>query len=127
VLLEEDIYEALTASPMTAAGTNVAPGTLPQNANALPRITFSRVGSTPSTGFDGNAGLDFVRIQVDCWASSFVAARSLAAEVRAVLESQPFKALMQTDFTSYEGDTRLHRASADYRCVEKVPRGGPSA
>ncbi len=118
--LEQAIFDALTASPGTAAGGNVTPGMVPQGAAGLPRITFTRVGNSPSLTFGGNAGTDFVRIQVDCWASGFLAAKALAAEVRAILEAQPFKALMQTDFSSYEADTKLHRWSADYRCIEKL-------
>lgn len=118
--LEQAIYDALTASPGTAAGPNVTPGVAPQGTSALPRITFARVGNSPSLTLGGNAGVDFVRIQVDCWAASFVAAKALAEEVRDILEAQPFKALLQSDFSAYEADTKLHRWSADYRCIDKL-------
>ncbi len=120
--LEQSIYQALaTGSPLpTNAGSAVYFGDAPQTSSALPRITFFRVSNAPSLGLGGNANTDFVTIQVDCWAVSPVAAQTLASQVRAILEVASFKGLMQSDFSAYEPDTKLHRWSADYRCIDKL-------
>jgi hypothetical protein len=117
VPLETDIYQALTAQ--TAAGDRVYPITAIQGA-AMPRVTYQRISTAPSNGLNGNAGLDQVRVQVDCWAKTMPAVSSLAAEVRAIMEAAGFKALLQATFDDYEIDTQIFRRSLDFRCWEKV-------
>jgi hypothetical protein len=117
VQLETLIFEALaTGSPLpTSAGVRVYPEQAKQGA-ATPRITYSIVTTVPQNNLGGNSGLDLVRVQVDCWADSSPAAATLATEVRAVLEAQPFKALLQNSFTAYEHETKTFRRSLDFRC-----------
>lgn len=118
--LEQAVYQALAVgSPLTAAGVRVYPEPAAQGA-ALPYITWQRASTAPVTSLSGSSGLDSVRIQVDCWASSKPAARQLATQVRTILEGQSFKALMQGAFATYETETRVHRYSMDFRCWEHL-------
>lgn len=116
-------FRALLAegSPITAAGTRVWAIRAPQNDQTLPRVTYQRISTTPETHLSGSARLDSVRIQVDCWAKTFLAAAALADQVRTLLESDTkFKPLCQaiTDFHEPEND--LFRRSMDFRCWEHL-------
>jgi hypothetical protein len=114
--LEELIYTALTsASPLTSAGTRVYALIAKQGA-PLPRITFQRVSNAPITDLGGSSNLDQVRIQVDSWADDYLEAKTLASQVRAIMEDQTFKALLVSDFDEYEPETRIYRVRQDYRC-----------
>lgn len=120
--LETDVHAALTAgSPApTAAEGRVFHVIAPQNRPELPRITYARAANAPVVSLGGSSRLDQVRLQVDCWAASYTAAKALAREVRAVLEVQRFKALLQNDFDDYEVETKTWRVSMDFRCWERL-------
>lgn len=118
--LEQRVYEALAAgSPNTNAGQRVYPLLAPEGA-ALPRITFSRVSTAPVNAIGGSSGLDQVRVQIDCWASSLPAVATLAAQARTIIETQDFKALLQGAVDDYEPDTRTFRRSLDFRCWDHL-------
>jgi len=115
--LEELIFTALTGGspPPTEVGVRVY-ALIAEEGSDLPRITFQRITSTPTTALDGNNNLDQVRFQVDSWSRDYLEAKRVASQAREVLESQSFKALMTTDFDDYEPETRLYRVRQDYRC-----------
>jgi len=119
VPLEADVWTVLTAGTPTAAGARVYRNAAPQGA-AEPRITFARATNAPVVSLSGRSGLDQVRLQVDCWAKRAEDAQALAHQVRLLLEAQPFKALMQNDFSAFEPDTKLHRWSMDFRCWDRL-------
>lgn len=118
MLLEEDIREALAgASPaLTAAEGRVYPLLAPQNERELPRITYTFISSDPVYSLQGSSGLDAVRVQLDCWAASYLEAHSLARQVRTVMETASFKGRFLTSFSTYEPEVKLYRVSTDFRC-----------
>lgn len=114
--VEADVFAVLTGQ--TAAGDRVYPLVRGQG-TPLPALVYTRTGSAPVTSLAGSSGLDQVRVQVDCYAASYAAAKALAAEVRQLLEGASFKALLQTDFDFFEPDTQVYRVTQDYYCWQK--------
>lgn len=114
--VEVDIFAVL--NNQTAAAGRVFP-LLRGEGTALPAVVYSRVGNAPVTSLQGSSGLDQVRIQIDCYATTYAGAKNLAASIRPLLENADFKALMQTDFDFYEPDTKVFRVTQDYYCWQK--------
>lgn len=119
-MIETDIHAALTAgSPSpTAAGDRVYALLRPQG-GALPAVVYTRISNQPVTSLAGSSGLNRVRVQIDCWATTMAAALTLADEARVALEAATMKALPDSDFAEYEEETRIYRLSRDFFCWEK--------
>ena len=66
------------------AGTRVYPGARPQG-SALPALVFNRIDGAPLYADDGEVGLAQARVQIDCWAATYTAAKQLARAVKASL------------------------------------------
>jgi len=105
----------------------VYPLVLPQSPT-LPAITLQRVSNQTVISQDG-PGMERPRIQVDCWASTYLAARELAAAVKACLcpsrhetpnyvrtvDDVRIEAVMpESDRDLYEDDTQIYRVSMDF-------------
>lgn len=74
------------ATVATLLGDRAYPVVLPQ-APTLPAVTYQRIGGGIRVGSHaGDSGLTQARIQLDCWASSYLAAKELAAAVRRALQ-----------------------------------------
>ena len=101
-----------------SASARIYPLLMPQG-GALPAVTYQRI-STPridTASLLGNNARVRCRMQVDCWASTFAQAKALADAVRAAMTaSSTFTALAVDERHTYEDDTRIYRASADYSC-----------
>jgi hypothetical protein len=118
-VVEEDILAALTGSPpATSAGDNVYALVLPDGTD-YPALTYQRISTVPVNSLAGSSGLDQVRVQIDCWAATYGAAKALADEVRPVMEAAAFKGLLVTDTDDYDEVTRLYRISMDFYCWQK--------
>ena len=121
-MVEQEVLTALTAgSPSpTAAGDRVFALVLPQKVAAarVPAVSYQRVSNIPVVSLDGHSGLDHVRMQVDSWAGTYGAAKSLASEVRTAMTAAGFKGLLATDHDEFEPETGFYRVSADYLCWE---------
>lgn len=117
-MIEQTVYAALTTgSPLpTAAGIRVYPVMMPQNPT-LPAITYSRVSGVPIVSLDGMSGLDCVRLQIDCWASTYLAAKNLATQVRT--EMATLNALLLLDVDGYEPDEKVYRVTMDFSLWQK--------
>lgn len=108
----------------TLVGNRVYPIILPQDPT-LPAITYQIISQSP-TG--GNIHIHNMRLQVDCWATSYAGADALAAQVVAALRlygvrsSQP--ALLSAYDVNrqdlYEPDTEEWRVSMDFLCQVKT-------
>lgn len=105
----------------TAAGSRVYPLKLPQNPT-LPAVTYHEIsaGKVHAMGQDSNVVR--VRVQLDSWAGSYSAVRSLATEVKAALSRFKGSAggvtvqdvFENNEIEFYESDTQLHRVSHDF-------------
>jgi hypothetical protein len=86
-MIEEAIYKILhdTSAIAAVVGTRITPGTGPQEGGA--RIGYTRVsGTTPHT-LDKYTGPNTAHYQLNCWASTYDAARALAALVKSALDA----------------------------------------
>jgi hypothetical protein len=86
--MEEAIIAKLLAdSGVTAiVQARVFPVSRPQG-TALPAVTVTRVSGGPEYADDGEAGLEEARIQIDCRADTYQAAKLLARAVTASLSA----------------------------------------
>jgi hypothetical protein len=86
--MEQAIIAKLLATGAVAAivGTRVFPGSRPQ-ASALPALVFNTISGAPVYTDDGEAGLEEARIQIDCWAETYSASKTLAGAVKASLSA----------------------------------------
>ena len=108
--IETTIYTALSS----LASGKVYPLVAPEKVSA-PYIVYSRISSTPENTLDGGATIDLVRIQVDTYANTYSAVKSLAESVRSAMESSAsIKATLQSDQDLFEPDLKFYRISQDY-------------
>ena len=85
---------------------------LPENAVTYPAITFQRISGIPDVALSGHTGLDQVRVQIDCWARTYQAAKDLGVLVRTSFADI---GIVKSDFDFYESDTKLYRVSQDFQ------------
>lgn len=52
---------------------------------ALPAVTINAISGGPIYSDEGEVGLDDIRVQIDCWASTLTSAKAVGRAVRAVI------------------------------------------
>lgn len=111
---ESDVIARLVADTGVHAicADRIRPLKLAQT-ETLPAVTIQRV----TADFGGSLGGDTsnctrVYVQIDCWASSYGSAKSLAAAVRTAMQSLTAIPIDSTDF--YEDETDIYRVSLDF-------------
>jgi hypothetical protein len=84
--MEEALIARLIADSGVAAiaAGRVYPGARPQGA-ALPAIVLHRIDGAPLYADEGEVGLAEARIQIDCWATTYGEAKTLARAVTGAL------------------------------------------
>lgn len=108
---EDDLKTHLAAdSGITAVvADRVYPMKLP-NAVTLPAVTYQEISDEPQTALDGTDGkLIRFRMQINCWAASYTAAKTLAELVRIRLQTgaATFKAIpLPSGQDVYEENTK---------------------
>lgn len=115
---EELVHDALAADAAVAGrvASRIYPLLMPQGA-ALPALTYQRISSDHQPSLAGHtSGLVNIRLQVDCWASSYAVVKALAVDVLIALSAgaTAFKALLLSDNDLYEEEPRIYRASMDF-------------
>ena len=108
-------------------GNKVHPGAIPQN-GALPAVVYNRISSVRDVDMGGPMDFVQVRLQVDCWHTSYAGVKTLADAVRAALNgvglaspktlgSEPVQLVYldnDGDLPDFEGDRRDYRVSQDW-------------
>lgn len=125
-MLEQGLRAHLLADESVAAivGPRVYALQLPQRPT-YPAITFRRVGVQRFPTLDGGPELAGVRVQVDCMATGYEAAKNLAAAVRGALHGHRGDlggVVVQsveldggeTDLDEVEGDRAMRWVSLDF-------------
>jgi hypothetical protein len=82
---------------------------------AMPAITLQRVSVTPQNHLRGNGGLDYVRVQADCWATSYDGVRALAIACRSAMEAASHQMLSELDNYDPQVDPGLYRITQDFQ------------
>lgn len=82
-MIETALYTYITADATVSGliSTRLYPLDLPQEPSA-PAATYHRVSTVPLYTHEGDGSLDQVRIQIDSYASSVLAAKTLATAIR---------------------------------------------
>jgi hypothetical protein len=107
---ESVVYTALT-SGSPSLGSPVYAIITPQGAVA-PYVIYSLISAVPLDNLEGRPGMDNRRVQIDCYALTLKAAKTLFYACRERLES--IAHLSSEGFVNYESDTKLFRASGDF-------------
>lgn len=122
------------AAVAALVGTRVYPiGNLPQapatDTTKWPAISYQSVGGAPETQeLSGETYQQEERVQVDCWASTYDAAQELARVAKEALRKarggefggQRVKSgTLIPSPDDYESETKLHRASFDWKVIFK--------
>lgn len=93
------------AAPVTAiCSTRIEILTRPQSI-AVPAVCLSIVTTTPVNGIEAWNGLDGNLVQVDCYATTYTEAQSLAAACRAAMEAADYE--MQSEFPNFDESAEL--------------------
>lgn len=107
---ESIVYTTLTAgSP--SLGARVFAIIAEQGAVA-PYVVYSLISSVPLDNLEGRPSLDNRRVQIDCYATTYKAAKNLFYACRDRLEA--ISHLTSESFVNYESDTKLFRVSGDF-------------
>jgi hypothetical protein len=114
-MIETSIFDTLK----TLVSNRCYPLQMPQNPT-FPAIVYTRIANTPINVLEGRPTIDQVRVQIDCYAKTYTAAKTLYSSVRSAMESATFKATLQTDDDFFEAETDLYRVSLDYYIWERV-------
>ncbi len=91
-LIEEGIVakiktvNGITAIIGTGVNARISPGVLPQN-ETLPAITYSKISGVRVQIMGGISGLAHPVYQINSWASTYLAAKALAEQVRLGLDA----------------------------------------
>lgn len=79
-----------------------------------PYITFQVITATPEVTLDGPCGTENLRVQIDVWAETFGASKSLASQVKAAMQTASFVNVPIMSQDLFEEVTQEHRVSMDY-------------
>lgn len=82
-MIETALFSCLQGTAAIAAivGDRIAPMERAQG-EPLPGITYQVISDVPGYHLGGESGHSVARIQVDCWATTYLAVKQLAEQVR---------------------------------------------
>lgn len=103
-------------------GTNIFPaGMIPQEVTARPVITYQTIAGSPENVLTDRAPVDFERVQIDCWGTTFASAQAVADAVRAACENVAAGHALNCSAVctsinghDYDAVTKEYRASLDF-------------
>jgi len=101
-------------------GDGIHPVHLPQGFR-LPAVSYQRISGPRIRAHEGPSGLARPRIQVDCWAETYAAAKELARRVRQSVDGWRGESAgirindvsVVTEMDGYEPDTGIWRVQLD--------------
>ncbi len=116
--------ELVGASEVTAlVAERVHPSVMPQG-SALPAVVFSIISDVPENSFTSAASatqsiISVARLQVDCYAKTYIKAHEVAAAVDLVLSNlagptPKLSAWRENLRDLYDNETQLHRVSLEF-------------
>jgi len=119
--IEEAIVTTLKAdSEVKGITTRVYPNSMPQSPT-YPLIVYQKVSGYRPHHLGGVSGVARPRFQIEAWAATYTAAKSLAKAIREALDGTrytsgtvTFYSLIQGEFDNYEPNTETHRIIQDY-------------
>lgn len=97
----------------TDAGPRIYPQVAP-DAPVKPYIVYQRISANSENVLSGKTNLINTRLQMDCYADTYVAAQALAAQVDALMDGWIVQNISNPAQDAFEPDVRLHRVIMDY-------------
>ncbi len=124
--IEADLFTTLK----TLVSNRVYPETFVQPSGTLPiwpAIRYDLVSEIPVTAICGDGGDETAdtRVQIDIVDKTFLAARSLRAQVMQAMLSFDPPAIVQNSFNEYDPDTKTFRSSVEYVIYKSTAAGSP--
>lgn len=119
------VYSILSGNATVAAlvSTRIYPRTAAQNAS-LPYVTYFIVSVNPTDTKDRPSPVDAIRVQVDCYATTYAGAEALNGAVRDALDNYTIGTTVggiktdgikyETENDALEEEVDIFRKSADY-------------
>lgn len=97
-------------------GSRIYPVLLPQGAAAaFPAVTYQRVSADRVYSLSGYSTLENVRMQIDCWATSFETVKDLGDKMRQTVDTATaFASNLLSDQDLYEDEVGVYRVSMDF-------------
>jgi len=104
-IMEVAVRDHLLADPDVSelVSTRIYPGALPQAA-IYPAIRYQRVDTVRVYSKAGYEGDSRPRLQIDCWAETYLEAKRLADAVRTAMDGFPEFAVCENEQDGYEPD-----------------------
>jgi hypothetical protein len=121
--IQDELFTRLKddAGVSAIVGTGIYPVRLPQN-KSTPALVYTQISGPRLHDLGGASDRAMPRFQVDCWADTAAAAKSLADAVRASLNGfngtlTTIKATIRLDNEQedYDDGAKLYRVIQDYR------------
>lgn len=117
--LDVKVYHALSGASGIAAlvSTRIYPLVLPQS-SSYPAISYQRISNSPQ---QGSTDLRSTRWQINCWASTYTGAQTLATAVKTALEEYTATAtaprikmaLVVNELDDYDSEANVYRVIVD--------------
>lgn len=120
-MIEEDLYSHLsTFTGLTAlVGDRVYPVTAPQTVQA-PFCVFFKVSDARIYSHQGFSGLERVRVQISCYAETYLEAKQVAEQVTAAMEAwlaanvKVQASFQENELDMYDSETGLYHVPVDF-------------
>jgi len=116
-MIETQLYTVLSTDSAVSAlvAVRIFPMRRPANILTLPAIVYQRVSTAPEVTLQGDAGLDSVRVQCSCWASTYGGAKALSTAVRAAVNASTLSAITEMELDDEDTVTGEYRVILDFR------------
>lgn len=119
--LEDALYSYLSGyAGLTAlVDKRIYPFLAPQGVSA-PYCVYSKIGNQRQYSHDGYSTLQRPRVQISCFAATYVTAHAIAEQIVAAMEAWPDTnadvqvVFEENEIDDYEPDTKLHHAAVDF-------------
>ena len=112
--VETDLFTALKS----LVGNRMSPNIFPQPpaGPTWPAIRYTIIDMVPVVDIcgDGDDLTADIRIQIDCVAETYMAARALRLQVMAAMRSFSPPAILDLSRGDYDADTKTYREALDY-------------
>lgn len=121
-VIEKAIKAILEADGTVSAITvRIYPNFIPQSPT-FPLIVYQRISGFRDQTLSGPSGKAHPRFQIEAWASTYTATKSLANAIREALDGETFvsgtvtigSCLIQSERDAYEPDVKCHRTIMDF-------------
>lgn len=122
-MIEDALYSHLSGhAGLTAlVSARIYPMVLPQNPS-YPAVTYKKISGPRETSKAGPSGTVRARMQIDCWAESYAAAKQVAKQVRLAMATFSGliadvtinKTTQQNDLDVYEPEDSVYHDSLDF-------------